>query len=42
MAVTNTLAYYNNIAAIKAGRGFIVQAPEAVFLVMCDLSMNEL
>ncbi len=41
MTVTNTLAYCKP-EFIKAENSFMEQAPEAVFFVMCDPSMNEL
>ncbi len=41
MAVANTLAYYET-ATITDVLSFILQAPEAVYLDMCDPSMNKL
>jgi len=45
MEVANTVAYFET-ATIPALKSIIVQeffpSPEAIFLVMCDPSMNEL
>jgi hypothetical protein len=41
MEVANTLAYHDT-ATMTAVENFIVKAPKAVFLIVCDPSVNEL
>jgi hypothetical protein len=42
MEVANTPAYYDTVTILLPLNKFIVQVPEAVFLVVCDHSMNKL